>query len=216
MALNQAVLYEGTVDEELKMLVSLIASQAAGCRYCQAHMANLSNIYSASAEKIVAVWEWQTSDLIANHATINAYFDSVGDTVGVPDGNSAGQARLRRPIELDAESLADFTEAVDVIYTANTCHIMSWQHVEDMISNAGCVLSTGGLFIVYGPFHVGGQATSEGNYRFDLTLSQVNAWQGIRDREQVVWTADAAGFSLTQCHDMPANNQLLVFERRRD
>ena len=30
MALNQAVLYEGTVPQELKMLVSLIASQAAG------------------------------------------------------------------------------------------------------------------------------------------------------------------------------------------
>ena len=38
MQLNKVVLYEGTVAEELKMLVSLIASQAAGCRYCQAHM----------------------------------------------------------------------------------------------------------------------------------------------------------------------------------
>lgn len=66
MALNQAVLYEGTVDQELKMLVSLIASQAAGCRYCQAHMANLSSIYEASTEKIVAVWEWQTSDIFSD------------------------------------------------------------------------------------------------------------------------------------------------------
>jgi len=63
MQLNQAILYEGTVDEELKMLVSLIASQAAGCLYCQAHMANLSSIYKASGEKIAAVWEFETSDL---------------------------------------------------------------------------------------------------------------------------------------------------------
>jgi len=62
MQLNQAVLYEGTVSEELKMLVSLIASQAAGCRYCQAHMANLSKIYEASAEKIARVWEFETAD----------------------------------------------------------------------------------------------------------------------------------------------------------
>ncbi len=34
MALNQAVLYEGTVDEQLKMLISLISSVAAGCLYC--------------------------------------------------------------------------------------------------------------------------------------------------------------------------------------
>ncbi len=62
MQLNQAVLYEGTVDGELKMLVSLIASQAAGCRYCQAHMANLADIYEASRDKIAAVWEFETSD----------------------------------------------------------------------------------------------------------------------------------------------------------
>ncbi|MEE8425798.1 MAG: carboxymuconolactone decarboxylase family protein [Woeseiaceae bacterium] len=62
MQLNQAVLYEGTVSRELKMLVSLIASQAAGCRYCQAHMANLADIYEASRDKIAAVWEFESSD----------------------------------------------------------------------------------------------------------------------------------------------------------
>ncbi len=63
MKLNHAVLYEGTMPEELKMLVSLIASQASGCRYCQAHMANLSSIYQASDEKIRAVWEFEASPL---------------------------------------------------------------------------------------------------------------------------------------------------------
>jgi uncharacterized peroxidase-related enzyme len=65
MELNRAVLYEGTVPEELKMLVSLIASQTAGCRYCQAHMANLSSIYRASDRKIQAVWEFETSPLFS-------------------------------------------------------------------------------------------------------------------------------------------------------
>lgn len=76
MALNKAVLYEGTVPEELKMLVSLIASQAAGCRYCQAHMANLSSIYKASDAKIRAVWEYETSDLFsdAERAALNLAF----------------------------------------------------------------------------------------------------------------------------------------------
>ena len=66
MQLNQAVLYEGSVAEELKMLVSLIASQAAGCRYCQAHMANLSKIYKASKEKIARVWEFETADCFSD------------------------------------------------------------------------------------------------------------------------------------------------------
>ena len=66
MQMNQVVLYEGTVDEELKMLVSLIASQAAGCRYCQAHMANLSNIYNASKEKIAMAWDFESSNLFSD------------------------------------------------------------------------------------------------------------------------------------------------------
>ena len=65
MDLNRAVLYEGTVPEELKMLVSLVTSQASGCRYCQAHMTNLSSIYSASDEKIRAVWDFETSPLFS-------------------------------------------------------------------------------------------------------------------------------------------------------
>ena len=66
MQLNKVILYDGTVSEELKMLVSLIASQTAGCRYCQAHMANLSKIYKASEEKISKVWEFETSELFSD------------------------------------------------------------------------------------------------------------------------------------------------------
>ncbi len=65
MALNQAVLYEGTVPHETKMLVSLASSYAAGCRYCQSHMANLSSIYKASDEKIAALWNFEESDLFS-------------------------------------------------------------------------------------------------------------------------------------------------------
>jgi uncharacterized peroxidase-related enzyme len=63
MDLNRAVLYEGTVAEELKMLVSLVTSQASGCRYCQAHMSNLASLYKASDEKIRAVWSFESSAL---------------------------------------------------------------------------------------------------------------------------------------------------------
>lgn len=65
MALNQAVLYEGTVPEETKMLVSLASSYAAGCRYCQSHMANLSSLYRASDAKIAALWNFDKSELFS-------------------------------------------------------------------------------------------------------------------------------------------------------
>lgn len=66
MKLNQAILYEGTVPEALKMLISLVTSQATGCRYCQAHMANLSSVYKNSDEKIRALWEFETSPLFSD------------------------------------------------------------------------------------------------------------------------------------------------------
>jgi alkylhydroperoxidase family enzyme len=65
MALNQALRYEGTVSEGLKMLVSLASSMASGCRYCQSHMSNLSSIFEVPDEKIAAVWEMDSSDLFS-------------------------------------------------------------------------------------------------------------------------------------------------------
>jgi uncharacterized peroxidase-related enzyme len=65
-ALNQAILYEGTVSTELKILISLVASVGAGCRYCQSHMANLSSIYNLPDAKIAAVWEFEASPLFSD------------------------------------------------------------------------------------------------------------------------------------------------------
>ncbi len=64
-ALNQAVLYEGTVPTETKMLVSLASSLAAGCTYCQSHMTNLSSIYEAPDDKIAAIWEFESNELFS-------------------------------------------------------------------------------------------------------------------------------------------------------
>ena len=61
MALNQAVLYEGSVPTPLKMLIAVATSLAAGCRYCQSHMANLSSIWQVPDEKIAAIWELDRS-----------------------------------------------------------------------------------------------------------------------------------------------------------
>lgn len=66
MELNQAILYEGTVPEALKMMVALMTSMATGCRYCQGHMANLSHVYDVPDEKVNAVWECETSPLFTD------------------------------------------------------------------------------------------------------------------------------------------------------
>jgi len=76
MALNQAVLYEGTAAQDLKMLVSLVASMASGCLYCQSHMSNLSSIYQVADEKIAALADFESSELFTDpeRAAINLDF----------------------------------------------------------------------------------------------------------------------------------------------
>ena len=80
MDLNQAILYEGTVPEALKMMVALMTSMATGCRYCQGHMANLSHVYDVPDEKINAVWECETSPLFtpAERAALLLARDAAG------------------------------------------------------------------------------------------------------------------------------------------
>ena len=52
----------GTVFPELKELVALVASTAAGCRYCQEHTASNATRKGAEAEKIADVWSYESSD----------------------------------------------------------------------------------------------------------------------------------------------------------
>jgi len=64
-ALTQAA-RTGTVSPELKELVALVASTAAGCRYCEAHTASNATRKGAQAEKLAQVWSYEESDLFSD------------------------------------------------------------------------------------------------------------------------------------------------------
>lgn len=53
----------GTLPIELKPLIAIVSSQAAGCRYCQAHEAVDARERGVDPDKIAAVWEFETSPL---------------------------------------------------------------------------------------------------------------------------------------------------------
>jgi uncharacterized peroxidase-related enzyme len=55
----------GTLPIELKPLIAVISSQAAGCRYCQAHEAVDARERGLDADKIAAVWDFETSPLFS-------------------------------------------------------------------------------------------------------------------------------------------------------
>jgi cyclopropane fatty-acyl-phospholipid synthase-like methyltransferase len=114
------------------------------------------------------------------------------------------------PLELDVEKDWPALSA-DAVFSANTCHIMSWPQVERMFSGVGQLLPAGGVFALYGPFNYHGKHTSESNARFDAMLRSRDPASGLRDFEAVNALAEPSGLRLAEDNAMPANNRLLVW-----
>lgn len=152
--------------------------------------------------------EWQTSDVITNHVTINAWHDAY------PAPN------LFAPLPFDLvgdplpSSLAT-NQSYDAVFTANTLHIISWSLVEKLFELVGEALPLYGKLVVYGPFNENGRYTSESNHQFDQMLRQGNFGSGIRNKEDLIDLASQHHLMLCATHRMPANNQLLVFEKMK-
>jgi uncharacterized peroxidase-related enzyme len=61
IALNMSVMKNhGRVSSALKRLVGYISSNAAGCRYCQAHTIRAAERYGAEEEQLQNIWEYRT------------------------------------------------------------------------------------------------------------------------------------------------------------
>jgi SAM-dependent methyltransferase len=119
------------------------------------------------------------------------------------------------PIELDVDKEWPRLD-VDAVFSANTCHIMSWPQVERMFAGVGRLLPAYGVFALYGPFNYGGRHTSESNARFDAMLRARNPASGLRDVDDIVRLAALNGLGLEEDNAMPANNRLLVFQKQLD
>ena len=116
------------------------------------------------------------------------------------------------PIELDVDKEWPQLD-VDAVFSANTCHIMSWPQIERLFEGIGKI-RTVKTFCLYGPFSYGGKHTSESNARFDAALRARDPASGVRDFEDIDRLAAAAGLILQEDNAMPANNRLLVWNRR--
>jgi len=60
--LGATILNTGELDPGLKQMIAFAVSNAAGCRYCQAHTAKSAQKNAVSAEKIQAIFEFESSD----------------------------------------------------------------------------------------------------------------------------------------------------------
>lgn len=144
---------------------------------------------------------WQTSDVIEHHPGIQAW---------IADEKLEN---VRTPLSLNVETDDWPDTTFDAVFSANTVHIMGWPEVEKMFAGIGRVLQTDGRFCLYGPFNVDGKFTSESNARFEQWLKQQNPKSGIRDQAELDLLAKEAGLSRIATHVMPANNNILVWEK---
>jgi len=122
---------------------------------------------------------------------------------------AAGVDNVADPLDLDV--LDEWPElSADAVITANLLHVSARETMTALCRGAAAVLVPGGLLHVYGPFKRDGEHTSDGNRQFDLSLLQRNSAWGIRDVEDLLAEADAAGLNHPDIVDMPANNLSVV------
>ena len=143
---------------------------------------------------------WQPSDVAENLPSIRLW-------------REAAQApRLAEPIELDVDR--PFPELdIDAVFSANTCHILSWPQVERLFAGVGALLPERGVLALYGPFNYGGKHTSPSNAEFDAWLRGRDPKSGVRDFEAIDTLAKRHRLVLEEDNAMPANNRLLIFRK---
>ncbi len=143
---------------------------------------------------------WQTSDLAEYHPGIQAWIDD------------SGLGNVLAPIELDVSG--DWPgQEYDLIFSANTLHIMSASEVEQLFRHCPACMQTDAALLIYGPFNYANQYTSDSNARFDQWLKQRDLASGIKNFE---WLQDIASNSGLECvadYPMPANNRILVWQK---
>ena len=154
--------------------------------------------------------QWQPSDMPQNIPTMLAGLtDHPFHNVSAPFTLDVMQKPW--PLARADEPAASF----DGIFTANTLHIMPYEAVVCFFSGVGNVLRRGGKLCVYGPFKYEGEFTTPSNARFDAHLKGFDPRMGIRDFEQIQLLAESQKLELIADHDMPANNQLVIWQMRK-
>jgi hypothetical protein len=146
---------------------------------------------------------WQPTDRTENLPGINLWL------------TEAKLDNIKPPLALDVNDPVWPCANIEAIFTANTLHIMSAAEMEILFQKLAIYLAANATMCIYGPFNYGGQFTSDSNARFDNWLKQQNPLSGIRDFEQVCDLASAIGLTLIDDHETPANNRLLIFQRRQ-
>ena len=145
--------------------------------------------------------QWHTSDRIQNHQGIKQWI------------SDSSLENIHQPLDLDV-GVGPWPESLfGAVFTANTAHIMALSEIELMFSGVSKILMSGGLFCLYGPMQYSGLIAAESNRAFDAKLRAVKSTQGIREFNDLNKLATAVGMELIEDNDLPANNQLIIWQK---
>jgi hypothetical protein len=156
---------------------------------------------------------WWPSDLNEQHLkSINAW------------RAHAGLQNIRRPLRIDLSDSQWCPEMHDgsgpakllAVFCANVIHIAPWRVAEGLFAGSARYLRDDGRLFLYGPFKRDGKHTALSNAVFDTSLRERDPEWGVRDIADVEKLGAGVGLNLIETFEMPANNLILVFERKPD
>lgn len=147
---------------------------------------------------------WQPSDVDRdNLSSIQAWIDAKGTT------------NVLAPVLLDLGTAPEATSTrYDAGFCANLVHIAPWPVCTHLMQWMGQHLEPDAPLVLYGPYKVNNQHTSESNVAFERWLWSLSPEYGVRDKDAVVAEAEMCGLTFVDLVPMPANNFCLVFRRQ--
>ena len=145
---------------------------------------------------------WQTSDRKQYHDGIKHWIEDSGLT------------NVLTPVSLDVSASDWPQEEYDLVFSANTTHIMHWNDVIALFNNISGIMKPSGYFVLYGPFNMDGYFTSESNRQFHMRLTNRDPDSGIRNFNDLNVLAEKNHLILHKMVDMPHNNKILIWQKK--
>ncbi|MBT8494151.1 MAG: DUF938 domain-containing protein [Deltaproteobacteria bacterium] len=145
--------------------------------------------------------QWQPSD------PAPPALESIRAWVAHCDGGN-----LLDPLAIDVTEDWPAEGPYDAVLNINMLHVSPYPAAaRGLFAGATAVLEPGSPLLVYGPFFRAQIETAPSNLRFDDMLRARDPDWGLRHLDELSGLAQAAGMSLREVVDMPANNNVVVF-----
>ena len=151
---------------------------------------------------------WQTSDPeLVHRKSISSWIEYEDLTKKMP-----------QPLNIEVENIPwkvplRLARSLQGIVSINMIHVAQWSCTMALFRESGKLLKKGKFLMLYGPFKICNQHTSQSNFFFDNSLKIQNDLYGIKNLEEVNEESKKNGFSQEDIIKMPANNFSIIYRK---